>query len=470
MWLSAIPQPFSRAGCPHGAPYLCCAAAAAFPSGRKISSCERIARRGSSFDISLSGLGIHSLSFSAPLFPLPFSRTHHLLNVLIGVVHSFIVLQHPYSNPASEHPRSLGRAASYIRQSNKLIVIYRDPSGCRVRQSGPRQAQVYYSTDDMSSSSPPQVGFYPPRYSVDARANFSLPSGSTSSLPLRPEKDAVEEPLEAPPVHPAYRGRSRSVRFDTTGTASSATAAQRPEPPRRISKSPGAMPNIREPYAPREDSVSPPLDEPHHNILWTPVSRSNSPVPVPPIPQELRAPPPALRQSQQPQKPTVSRPTTPRRASEQGSLGNKSSITSLQAHAHDQLVSNEKHPYKSSKLRPRSESAVGSITSTYQTSRTHRKSMTPSPTPSNFAQRVFDAGKGDLLYDLKQSTRMPWNFRDEKHGVLDLTTLQRMQQHVLQQKLVEQVRSMGEKGTWMEIGIGETMKDYCEFRSGCTSN
>lgn len=322
----------------------------------------------------------------------------------------------------------------------------------------------------MSSSSPPLVGFYPPRYSVDAKANFSLPSNSsTSSLPLRPERDAAEETLEALPVHPAYRGRSQSVRFSTIDDAApSVSAPQRPDPTRRISELPGSMPNVREPYAPRgrENSISPPLnerDEAYNNISWTPVSRSTSPVPIPPIPQEVPAPAPALRQSQQPQKATVSRPTTPRRASERGSLTAKSSVMSLRAQTHDQLVSNEKHPYKNSKLRPRSESAAPSITSTVRTSNAPRKTVPPSPTPTNFAQRVFDAGKSDLLYDLKQSTRLPWNFRDEKHGVLDLTTLQRMQQHVLQQKLVEQVRAMGEKGTWMEIGIGETMKDYCEF-------
>jgi hypothetical protein len=73
-------------------------------------------------------------------------------------------------------------------------------------------------------------------------------------------------------------------------------------------------------------------------------------------------------------------------------------------------------------------------------------------TEPNFAQRVFDAGKSDLLYD----------FEDVKHGVLDLSTLLRMQQHVLQQKLVAQVNALGQKGAWMEIGVGETMKEYCK--------
>jgi hypothetical protein len=83
-------------------------------------------------------------------------------------------------------------------------------------------------------------------------------------------------------------------------------------------------------------------------------------------------------------------------------------------------------------------------------------------TEPNFAQRVFDAGKADLLYEVDESTRWPWNFEDVKHGVLDLTTLLRMQQHVLQQKLVAQVNALGQKGSWMEIGVGETMKEYCK--------
>jgi hypothetical protein len=37
-----------------------------------------------------------------------------------------------------------------------------------------------------------------------------------------------------------------------------------------------------------------------------------------------------------------------------------------------------------------------------------------------------------------------------------------MQQHVLQQKLVAQVNALGQKGAWMEIGVGETMKEYCK--------
>ncbi|KAK1082052.1 hypothetical protein LTR33_004196 [Friedmanniomyces endolithicus] len=78
--------------------------------------------------------------------------------------------------------------------------------------------------------------------------------------------------------------------------------------------------------------------------------------------------------------------------------------------------------------------------------------------PTTFAQRVFEAGKPDLLYDLRTSKRL----KDQRHGVLDLTTLQRMSQHVLQQKLVEQVKAIGDMGAWMEIGVRQTLHEYCE--------
>ena len=78
--------------------------------------------------------------------------------------------------------------------------------------------------------------------------------------------------------------------------------------------------------------------------------------------------------------------------------------------------------------------------------------------PSTFAQRVFEAGKPDLLYDLRTSKRL----KDQRHGVLDLTTLQRMSQHVLQQKLVEQVKAIGDQGAWMEIGVRQTLHEYCK--------
>ncbi|KAK5135702.1 hypothetical protein LTR08_004688 [Meristemomyces frigidus] len=77
---------------------------------------------------------------------------------------------------------------------------------------------------------------------------------------------------------------------------------------------------------------------------------------------------------------------------------------------------------------------------------------------STFASRVFQAGKPDLLYDLQTTTRM----KERKCGVLDFTALERMSLHVLQQKLVEQVAAIGEKGAWMEIGIQQTLHDYCE--------
>lgn len=75
-----------------------------------------------------------------------------------------------------------------------------------------------------------------------------------------------------------------------------------------------------------------------------------------------------------------------------------------------------------------------------------------------FAERVFEAGKPDLLYDLRDNKQPDV----AKRCVLDLTTLQRMNEHVLQQKLVEQVAALGQTGAWMEIGIRETLHDYCK--------
>ena len=81
--------------------------------------------------------------------------------------------------------------------------------------------------------------------------------------------------------------------------------------------------------------------------------------------------------------------------------------------------------------------------------------------PSTFAQRVFEAGKNDLLYDVRTSKRL----KDRVEGVLDLTTLQRMSEHVLRQKLVEQVKAIGDRGAWMEIGVRETLHEYCKHVS-----
>ena len=81
-----------------------------------------------------------------------------------------------------------------------------------------------------------------------------------------------------------------------------------------------------------------------------------------------------------------------------------------------------------------------------------------SDTKSNtFARRVFEAGKPDLLYDLCTTTWM----KDHMDGVLDLTTLAHMSKHVTQQKLVEQVKLIGEKCAWMEIGVQQTLHSYC---------
>ncbi|KAI7548224.1 hypothetical protein D0869_07936 [Hortaea werneckii] len=95
----------------------------------------------------------------------------------------------------------------------------------------------------------------------------------------------------------------------------------------------------------------------------------------------------------------------------------------------------------------------GSISTLFEAIREKKKQR-----PTTFAQRVFDAGKPDLLYEFRERKRL----KDRSHGVLDLTTLERMNQHVLQQKLVEQVKAIGDKGAWMEIGIKSTLHDYCE--------
>jgi len=78
--------------------------------------------------------------------------------------------------------------------------------------------------------------------------------------------------------------------------------------------------------------------------------------------------------------------------------------------------------------------------------------------PSPFEQRVFEAGKPNLMYDLRERRQC----RDHVSGVLDLTTLQRMNQHVLQERLVEQVRAISDKGAWMDIDIKQTLHDYCK--------
>jgi hypothetical protein len=77
---------------------------------------------------------------------------------------------------------------------------------------------------------------------------------------------------------------------------------------------------------------------------------------------------------------------------------------------------------------------------------------------SSFAYRVYEAGKPGLMYE--QHTREM--FKPKRTPVLDLTALQQMTKHVLQQKLVEQVKAIGEKGAWMEIGIRETLHEYCK--------
>ncbi|GAB7360817.1 hypothetical protein MBLNU230_g0804t1 [Neophaeotheca triangularis] len=90
-----------------------------------------------------------------------------------------------------------------------------------------------------------------------------------------------------------------------------------------------------------------------------------------------------------------------------------------------------------------------------ETAKTGAAASTRPASSLTFASRVFEAGKPHLLYDVAQRRGSPC-------GVLDLTTLQRMNQHVLQQKLVEQVRALGKREAWMEIGIQQTLHAYCE--------
>lgn len=81
--------------------------------------------------------------------------------------------------------------------------------------------------------------------------------------------------------------------------------------------------------------------------------------------------------------------------------------------------------------------------------------------PSSFAQRVFTAAKADLLYDYFERDR-PWHIHKRKHGALDVVTLAKMQRHILQRRLVEQVRSIGERGCWIDIGVLDTIRQYCQ--------
>lgn len=92
--------------------------------------------------------------------------------------------------------------------------------------------------------------------------------------------------------------------------------------------------------------------------------------------------------------------------------------------------------------------------------------------PSAFAQQVFAAGRSSLLYGLGGQKRAKSQnhdvYHDEKgtksqnNEVLDLTTLQRMSQYMLQRKLIEQVKAINENGAWMEIGVRETLHQYCK--------
>lgn len=77
---------------------------------------------------------------------------------------------------------------------------------------------------------------------------------------------------------------------------------------------------------------------------------------------------------------------------------------------------------------------------------------------STFAQRVFEAGKPDLIREIHDRKFS----RKGQNSVLDLFALARMNQHVLQGRLVEQVKEISTKGAWVEIGVRQTLHDYCQ--------
>lgn len=206
-------------------------------------------------------------------------------------------------------------------------------------------------------------------------------------------------------------------------------------------------------------SISPPRpDRPEdQTVRDSPVSaRSLS---TPPLPQIPGSPNSAKPLPSYPPNATVIPQKNPERYA-------PSRISNMTHRTQEKPLASEKRRSAATQATTRRvESMAPSYTSTITPG---KRARTPGPfdrisTEPNFAQRVFDAGKCDLLYEVDESTRWPWKFEDVKHGVLDLGTLMRMQQHVLQQKLVAQVNALGQKGAWMEIGVGETMKEYCKF-------
>jgi hypothetical protein len=271
----------------------------------------------------------------------------------------------------------------------------------------------------------------------------------------------LSTPSPAAPIErfPSFRFKSPSLPPQATAPSPSSIYSQRFLPQREV-------PNIMT-YTNDRRSISPPIAERPEDpaIRDSPVSARS--IRTPPLPQIPGSPTSMKPLPRQPPN-VIHNGSVPPKNPDRFTNGRMSNMT---YRAPDKVYMNDKRRSNATTTTAgrRVESMAPSYTSTAPPSRS--RARTPGPfdrisTEPNFAQRVFDAGKADLLYEVNESTRWPWNFEDVKHGVLDLTTLARMQQHVLQQKLVAQVNALGQKGSWMEIGVGETMKEYCKFFSG----
>lgn len=271
----------------------------------------------------------------------------------------------------------------------------------------------------------------------------------------------LSTPSTAAPIErfPSFRFKSPSLPPQATAPSPSSVYSQRFLPQREVTSTMTSSSERR--------SISPPLTERPDDAVVRDSPVSARSIHTPPLPQIPGSPTSMKPLPRQP--PNVvhnMNGSVPPKNPERFTNGRMSNMT---FRAPDKAFTNDKRRSNATTTTAggrRVESMAPSYTSTVVPSR--QRNRTPGPfdrisTEPNFAQRVFDAGKADLLYEVNESTRWPWNFEDVKHGVLDLTTLARMQQHVLQQKLVAQVNALGQKGAWMEIGVGETMKEYCKL-------
>jgi hypothetical protein len=270
----------------------------------------------------------------------------------------------------------------------------------------------------------------------------------------------LSTPSPAAPIErfPSFRFKSPSLPPQATAPSPSSIYSQRFLPQREV-------PSIMTSTIDRR-SISPPLAERPDDpaVRDSPVSARS--IRTPPLPQIPGSPTSMKPLPRQPPNVVHNINSVPPKNPERFTNGRMSNMT---FRAPDKPLMNDKRRSNATTITAAAGHRVQSMAPSYTSTVTpSRRNRTPGPfdrisTEPNFAQRVFDAGKADLLYEVNESTRWPWNFEDVKHGVLDLTTLARMQQHVLQQKLVAQVNALGQKGSWMEIGVGETMKEYCKF-------